>query len=149
MSSCSLPAGSGKVLFTLSASAKPGSIDLSRSPIAKGLMGTFLVVEPEVGRQARLQLRHRIVIINLYILVFGALPEPFHEHVVRRPPPPVPAHGDPGLLQAACVFLRREPGPLVGIKDLRPAASRGRLVRPAPRSWSVAWGAAPLDPSPP
>src|SRR5262249_18617526 len=42
----------------LSASASPGSIDLPRSPIAQGLMGTLLVVEPEVGRQARLQLRH-------------------------------------------------------------------------------------------
>ena len=36
----------------LSASARPGSIDLGRSPIAQGLMGTLLVVEPELARQA-------------------------------------------------------------------------------------------------
>src|SRR5512135_965719 len=42
-------------------------------------------------------------------------------------PPPVPAHRNPGLLQAVGVLLRRELGPTVGVEDLRPA-QRQRLV---------------------
>jgi hypothetical protein len=36
-------------------------------------MGTLLVVGAEVGRQARLQLRHHLIIINVDILVFSQL----------------------------------------------------------------------------
>src|SRR5579864_6776198 len=95
-------------VLPLLASASPGSIDLSRSPIAQGLMGTLLVVEPEIGCQARLQLRHLLMLRNVDVIVFYAPPQPFDEHVVQRTPPPVLAHRDPGLLQTAVVFLRRE-----------------------------------------
>src|SRR5262249_60535536 len=88
-------------------SAGPGSVDLARSPIAQGLMGTLLVVEAEVGRQARLQLGHSLIILDVDVFVFDAPPEPLDEHVVQGPPPTIPAHGDPGLLQAAGVLLRR------------------------------------------
>src|SRR5262249_11969901 len=54
----------------LSASASPGSIDLGRSPIAQRLMGALLVVEPEVGRQARLQLRYGFIVPNVDVFVF-------------------------------------------------------------------------------
>jgi hypothetical protein len=35
-------------------------------------MGTLLVVESEVGRQARLQLRHCIIVIDVDVFVFCA-----------------------------------------------------------------------------
>src|SRR5262245_15724358 len=79
----------------LSASARPGPIDLGRSPIAQRLMGTLLVVEAEVRRQARLQLRHNFIVIYVDVLVFHAPPQPLHEYVVQRPPPTVPAYRDP------------------------------------------------------
>jgi hypothetical protein len=84
-------------------------------------MGTLLVVEPEVGRQARLQLGHSLIILDVNVFVFDAPPQTFHKHIVQRPPPTIPAHGDPGLLQAVGVLLRRELGPLVGVENLRPA----------------------------
>src|SRR5512135_494968 len=90
-------------------------------------MGTLLVVEPEVGPQPRLQLWHTLILLDVYVFVFHAPPQPLYEHVVQRPPPPVPAHRNPGLLQAVGVLLRRELGPTVGVEDLRPA-QRQRLV---------------------
>src|SRR5262249_9996580 len=95
LSRCSLPHGFAKVHLTLSASAKTGSIDVGRSPIAQGLMGTLLVVEPEVGRQARLQLRHPLIVLDVDVFVFHASPQPLHEHVVQGPPATVPAQAIP------------------------------------------------------
>src|SRR5271165_170569 len=90
-------------------------------------MGTLLVVEPEVGPQARLQLWYAFIVLDVDVLVFYAPPQPLHEHVVQRTPPTVSAHRDPSLLQAAGVFPRRELRTLVGVEDLRPA-QRQRLV---------------------
>ena len=67
-------------------------------------MGTLLVVEPEVGPQARLQLRHTFIVRNIDMLVFYTPPQPLHEPVVERTPSTVPAHSDPGLLQALGVL---------------------------------------------
>src|SRR6516164_1057271 len=53
-----------------SAWASCGPIDLGWSPIAQGLMGTLFIVEPEVGRQARLQLRHRFIVLDVDVFVF-------------------------------------------------------------------------------
>src|SRR5512135_3096029 len=90
-------------------------------------MGTLLVVEPEVGPQSRLQLWHTLIVLDVYVFVFHAPPQPLHEHVVQRTPPTVPAHRDPGRLQAVGVIPRRELRTLVGVEDLRPA-QRQRLV---------------------
>ena len=79
-------------------------MDFARRPVAQRLVGTLLVVEPEVGRQARLQFGDSLIILNVNVFVFHAPPEPFHEHVVQRTPPTVPAHRDPGRLQPAGVL---------------------------------------------
>src|SRR5512135_756510 len=92
-------------------------------------MGTLLVVEPEVGPQPRLQLWHTLILLDVYVFVFHAPPQPLHEHVVQRPPPTVPAHRDPGLLQAVGVLPRRELRSLVGVEDLRPAHRQRLLER--------------------
>src|SRR5512135_2731842 len=90
-------------------------------------MGTLLVVEPEVGPQARLQLWNSLIVLDVDVFVFHAPPQALHEYVVQRPPPTVPAHRDPGLLQAAGVIPRRELRTLIGVEDLWPA-QRQRLV---------------------
>ena len=51
-------------------------------PIVECLMGAILVVEPEVGRQARHQLRNQSIVFDVDILVFNTPPESLHEHVV-------------------------------------------------------------------
>src|SRR5262245_12703428 len=99
----------------------PGTIDLAWGPVSERLMATLLVAEPEIGLQARDQLGSPLVVLDVDVLVFHTPPQPLHEHVVRRPPTPVPAHRDPGLLQAAGVIPRRELGALIGVEDLRPA----------------------------
>src|SRR5271166_727597 len=91
--------------------------------------GAILVVEPEVGRQARLKLRNSFIIFDVDVFVFNAPPEPLHEDVVQRPPTTVPAHRDPRLLQAAGVLSRRELRPQVGVEALRPAPRQRLLQR--------------------
>src|SRR5271165_6532678 len=107
----------------------PGSVDLPGYPITERLMGAILVVEPEVGRQARLKLRNSFIIFDVDVFVFNAPPEPLHEDVVQRPPTTVPAHRDPRLLQAAGVLSRRELRPQVGVEALRPAPRQRLLQR--------------------
>src|SRR5262249_54956216 len=80
----------------------------------RAIGGTILVVEPEVGRQARFQLRDLVIVFDVDVFVFDTPPQPLHEHVVQRTPPTVTAHRDPGLLQAAGVLPRRELRPLIG-----------------------------------
>ena len=58
----------------------------------------------------------------------GHKAQPLHEHIVQRPPPTIPAHRDPSLLQAAGVLSRRELRALVGVEDLRPSP-RQRFVQ--------------------
>src|SRR5262249_42756420 len=106
----------------------PGPIDLAWGPVSERLMGTLLVVETEISRHARDQCWYPLVFLDIDVLVFHTPPQPLHEHVVQRPPTPVPAHRDPGLLQAAGVIPRRELGALIGVEDLRPAP-RQRLVQ--------------------
>ena len=84
--------------------AEPGAIDLARGRVVQRLVKTFLVVELEVGRQARLQIHNMLRIFDLDILVFHAPPQPLHEDVVQRTPPTVPAHRDPSRLQPAGVL---------------------------------------------
>src|SRR5881227_3067640 len=40
---------------------RPGAVDLAGRPVAERLMRALLVVEPEVGRQARHQFRDEII----------------------------------------------------------------------------------------
>jgi hypothetical protein len=104
-----------------SAPAQPRSVHLGRGPIAQRLMGPLLVVEPEVDRQTRFQLGHQLIVFEVDFFLFDAPPQPLHEYVVQRPPPTVPAHLDPGLLQPLGVLARRELRSLVGVENLRPA----------------------------
>src|SRR5262249_47721489 len=107
----------------------PGSVDFAGGPVSERLMRAILVIEPEVGRQARLQLRNQIIVFNVDISVFHTPPESLDDDVVQRSPPTIPAHGDPGLLQAAGVLPRRELRSQVGVEDLRPAPRQRLLQR--------------------
>ncbi len=85
----------------------------------KRLMRPGLVVERQVARQALVRGADSLIGVQIDFLVFDALPESFHEHVV--PPTPFPVHAD---LDAV---MRQEPrellagklASLVGIEDLR------------------------------
>src|SRR3954453_9175539 len=82
---------------------RPGAVDLAGSAVVERLMRALLVVEPEVGRQARHQFGDKIIRSNVDVLVFHTPPESLDEHIVRRPPPTVHAHRHTRLLQAAGV----------------------------------------------
>src|SRR4051794_23380291 len=100
-------------------------IDGRRGPIVERLMGPLVVEEGEVPRQTTVQPRHRVVSLNVNVLVFHAPPEPLDEHVVQRPPPPVHAYRRPGRFQPPGELRRRELRPLAGVEDLRPPPPQG------------------------
>jgi len=53
--------------FPSDRSPVPGSIHLARGTVVQRLVGTLLVVEPEVGRQARRELRNTIIVLDVDI----------------------------------------------------------------------------------
>src|SRR3954470_6425795 len=71
---------------------RPGAVDLAGRPVVERLMRALLVVEPEVGRQARHQSGNEIIQFNVDALVFHTPPETLNEPIAQRPPPAVPAH---------------------------------------------------------
>src|ERR1035441_7091870 len=66
-------------------------------------MWTTATVELEVPRQARLQLRHRLVAHQVHVFVLHAPPQPLDEHVVQSPTAAIHADRNPLLLQHACI----------------------------------------------
>src|SRR5262249_23414355 len=106
-------------------------MDLPRSPIAQGLMGTHLVVEPEVGRQARLQLRHYIIVINVDVFVFYAPPAQAPRRGPRARGLPAPgAGGDDRPSPGPAGLVAPPDGPRAGCRD-RPAAAAPGLAEAA------------------
>ena len=96
-----------------------------KRPVRSGL-----VVERQVALQALVRCADGLIGVQIDLLVFDALPESFHKHVV--PPTPFPVHADldavvfqePRELQAG------ELAPLIGIEDLgRAIAGHGVLDR--------------------
>ena len=93
-------------------------------------MRSCLVVERQVALQALLRGADGLVGVQIDLLVFDALPESFHEHVV--PPAAFPIHADLDavVLQQPREFLAGELAPLIGVEDVRRAiAGQGLLHR--------------------
>ena len=90
-------------------------------------MEPLAVIESEVPLQSLLELLHRLVILEVYILVLEATPEPLHEYVVERSIPPVHADPDTMRFKDTDERLRCKLTSLVRIKYRRHAPYRYRF----------------------
>ena len=72
---------------------------LGRGPVAQGLMGPQVILEPEVGSQFPSGLDGVEVGFEVDLLVLHRPPQPLHEDVVLIPSLPVHADLHPMLLQ--------------------------------------------------
>ena len=91
-------------------------------------MWALLIVEGEVPFQALVRRVDRLIGVQIDLLVFDALPESFHEHVV--PPTPFPVHADLDAVvgQESRELLAGELAALIGIEDLGLARLCERLL---------------------
>ena len=57
--------------------------------------------------------------MEIYLLIFDASPEPFHEHIVTPATSPVHAYGNVFFPQKLSELPARELAALIGVEDLR------------------------------
>ena len=81
-------------------------------------MKTFLVVPPEIGRQAVFGLGDIPVVMKIDFLLFDRPPEAFHEDIVQGSASAIHADPDGMRFQEIDEDLGRILGPLIGIEDL-------------------------------
>jgi len=62
-------------------------------------MRALLVVEAEVIAQALFQLHHRLVLVQVDMLILDRAPEPLDEHIVQGAPATIHADADVGRFQ--------------------------------------------------
>src|SRR6185437_12959693 len=74
-------------------------VNQRRRAVAQRLMRTALVVVDKVPPPSARQLRHRLIAMQIHLLVFHRTPQTFHEHVVQATPLAVHAHRHPRRLQ--------------------------------------------------
>ena len=84
-----------------------------KRPVRSGL-----VVKCQVALQALVRGTDGLIGVQIDLLVFDALPEPFHEHVVAPAAFPIHADLDPVGVQQPRELLTGELAPLIGVEDL-------------------------------
>ena len=91
-------------------------------------MRSELVISAEVSLQAGFCIAHAVVGVQIDLLVFDALPQSLHEHVV--PPAAFSVHADLDavVLQQAGEVQAGELAALVGVEDFRSAVTVDRLL---------------------
>src|SRR5207344_3105886 len=78
---------------------QPGEVELIRRLPVQGRMGSARVVEGEVRRQARTCCAHRLIGLEVHLLVLDASPQPLDEDVVAPGTLAVHAGADAALTQ--------------------------------------------------
>ena len=92
--------------------------------------GLLLVIECQVALQALVRGADGLVGVQIHLLVFDALPESFHEHVVAPAAFPVHADLNAVVFQEPRELLAGELAPLIGVEDVgRAIAGHGLLDR--------------------
>ena len=96
-----------------------------RRAIVETLVWPFMVVEVEVAGQSGLQLAHRVVLVEIDVLIFDATLQAFAEYVVEGAAAAVHADLDVGCRQAGGEGIGRELCALVDVENLgAPLAER-------------------------
>src|SRR5215471_16739700 len=99
-------------------------VGLTRRAIAQALVLALLIIKAEPGADADLGLGDTGIGVEVDFLVFEAAPQPLDEDVVHVAALAIPADGDRVALQGVGEIVAGELAALVGIEDLRPAASK-------------------------
>src|SRR5438445_7962208 len=81
------------------------------------------VVEVQVGAQAGLGDGYRVISLEIDLLIFDALPEPFNEHVVTPASLAIHADLDTVFLEQSGELAAGELATLIGVEYLRPAVT--------------------------
>jgi hypothetical protein len=91
-------------------------------------MRSELVISSEVSLQAGLGIAHAVVGVQIDFLIFDALPQTLHEHVI--PPATFAVHADLDAVafQQSREIEAGELAALVGVEDFRPAVAVERLL---------------------
>ena len=82
-------------------------------------MKALTVVEPEVFSQAIGGLEHVLVIVQVFLFVYAAAPEPLDEDVIHRSTAPIHTDGDFMLYENSGERIAGELRALVRIENLR------------------------------
>ena len=86
--------------------------------VTQVLMGPFVVVELEVIRQARDQIRDSSILFEVDIFVFHRPPQPLHKDVVEDASTPIHGDLDLGTFQLASKTASRKLDALVSVEDV-------------------------------
>src|ERR1035441_7977801 len=97
----------------------PGQVDRSRRPVAKTLVQPLVIVEPEIAFDPGACFRHRLVVLQVHLLVFERPPQSFNPDVVHAASAAVHADGDLPRLQRGGELLAGEVRALIAVEYLR------------------------------
>ena len=90
-------------------------------------MRSELVVSSEVSLQTRFGIAHAVVGVQIDFLIFDALPQPLHEHVI--PPAAFAVHADLDAVDfQQSREIEAELAALIGVEEFRPAVAVERLL---------------------
>src|SRR3990172_4963064 len=104
-------------------------IHLVRRPVVEALVWTPRIIKIEINRKRCFQLPHRLVSVEIDILVLDAAPQSFDEHIVDPTPLAVHAYAHALGLQRLGEVIGGELAALVGVEDLGVAVARERLLQ--------------------
>jgi hypothetical protein len=111
------------------ASPRAAQVDLCRSAIRQGLMGSLVVIEGEILRQPCLQLHQRAVASEVHILVLHRSPQALDEDVVQCAPTTIHTDRDAMLLEQARKAITGELRALIRVEDPRHLLPIQRLLQ--------------------
>ena len=92
-------------------------------------MEPLLVVERKVSCQMLARVPHALVVSQIDLLIFDAVPQPLHTHVIQGAAAAIRTDSDSSFLQPRRECLSRELDPLVCIEDLRASLLERPLQR--------------------
>ena len=104
-------------------------VHLVRRAIVKALVRPARIVKIEIIRKRGFQLTHRLVGVQIEVLVLDASPQPLDEHIIDPTPLAVHAHAHALGLQRLGEVIGGELAALVGVEDLEGTVARERLLQ--------------------
>ena len=105
-----------------------GEVERIRCLAVKRAVRTPAVVELQIAPDPTARCAHRVIGMQIHLLVLDRFPQPLDEHVVAPTSLAVHADGDAVLLEQLREFETGELAALVGVEDLRCAVTMDRLL---------------------
>ena len=103
-------------------------MDRRGRPVSQRLMEPLVVVERQVLSQPLLCLHHRLISVQVNVLVFDRPPQPLRKNVVEGATAGVPADSDVPLLQTPDDVVAGELAALIRVEDVGSALFQGLVL---------------------